>query len=187
MMLREADCRRLGLSLQNAGQDAERLLCRAMSNLRSEASTAGFSSRASGTPSDGGQATVVDEDGIPMPALSDPTGEAAIRPSGRAGEDMAELVSMVRWVEQNAGRMVGLLHRYGNPELPADGVGDGECRLCRLHADVGEKVHRAGLCRWHYDRPRSEKWGRQATRAETIAKVEKGAVRVSVDPKAVTS
>ena len=80
-------------NIQNAGQDLELLLHRAHSNLRSEASATGYPTSTGGN--EGGPATVLDDQGDPMPALSDPTGEAAINTNWRANRDLADGVRAV--------------------------------------------------------------------------------------------
>ncbi len=179
MRITDDDCRRLAMSIMSAGQDAERMLSRSCRALASEATPTGFPSRASGCDSEGGPASVLDDEGRPMPSLSDPTGEAAISDHSRAAADLAELQAAIGWLDHNLGRFVALMRRYGDPGMPAEPPENGGCPMCALHAGVFVPglQRRKGLCRWHSDHA-------HASRDETVAYHRYGKrPRKPIDPK----
>lgn len=117
-----------------------------------------------------GAASVLDEQGVPMPALSDPTGEACTR-RDQPTKDLAELRRLCRQHIANAERVTAILASY--QPRPADGYqrahtagDDPGCRSC-ARLEVGgaprwEPVHRGveldgevvKLCSW------CERWAR---------------------------
>jgi hypothetical protein len=119
-----------------------------------------------------GHTTVVDEHGIPVPAVSDPTGEAAIAPD-QAANDRAGVERAIKALYLEAERVLSLVKRYQpRRALPSErqstAANDPGCWSCRrLKASDGERrwepTHRRtdvngkplDLCRWCYDWHRS--------------------------------
>lgn len=94
-----------------------------------------------------GHTTVVDDQGMPMPAVSDPTGEAAIRPD-KAAMHLREVDDKLRAAHAAVSRVVTLLALY--TPRPAT---DGEQRSLELDNDPGcESCSRTessrGVKRW---------------------------------------
>lgn len=109
-------------------------------------------------PHVGGHITVTDEDGYPMAAVSDPTGEGAVRAVGAAGRSgripahRAELDRLVGSVANAARRIERIVAAYGPPRAPneadrrfvaqANGAGEPGCESC-ARTDVA-----SGVARW---------------------------------------
>lgn len=111
--------------------------------------------RSSLRPMEGSKATVVDEDGVPMPDLSDPVGEAVV--SMLAGDRRPSTVREdVKLLNATFAEIRGLARMADGARdramLPDDKTLDPEC--CEVHKrhEFGvEPLHRSGRCRWCYD------------------------------------
>lgn len=143
------------------------------------------------SPSVAGHRTVLDERGVPMPAVSDPTGEAAIGRVDLARRDAERFDKALGGLSGNLARLEAIVGRYGPPtagsELAVDNTkaepGCENCAQLRVagrqrwepvdsrrkgKTDVGEQLEQPmHLCVWCYDRTAT--WGRLPTTDELEA------------------
>lgn len=115
------------------------------------------------TPVVGGHTTVLDERGMSMPAVSDPTGEAAVRavmggdPSSITQRRIAQLVATIAHAADELVTHVRIAQRRGPTDRErrdTDAVNiEPGCRSCaRTEVTPGvrrwERVYRRDRCRW---------------------------------------
>lgn len=136
-------------------------------SLMKEAQTGQPGARSYDSPMVGGHSTVLDEFGVPMPAISDPTGEAGIG-ADEARVDEADTLSDVRQLKTIGDRMVWRFARYQaraateKQRRETEKANDPGCELCArmgqfspprvLSSDAKgnlDRPHR--LCTWHYE------------------------------------
>lgn len=166
---------RLDDMLDSTAEDYTRLAITASSRLLAMRDAMGGqpgAQRFDSTPTTG-HTTVVDDEGTPMPAISDPTGEAAVRRAtgkDRAAADHREVSKLIRDGLRISGRITDIFARYGtrpagHVELKATEQGNARPDGCEHCATQGrwsplhvERTTAKGnlptpmrLCRWCYD------------------------------------
>lgn len=113
-------------------------------------------------PGTSGPANVTDDQGIPMPPLADPVGEAVARTvttQAASHPDLQRARQLINDADAALGEALTLVYRHcpriHDPEVHGDGndqhpTGEPSCESC---ARLGhfEAVYRAGRCRWCYD------------------------------------
>ena len=123
------------------------------------------------TDSDGGSSSILDDRGVPMPRLSDPTGEASTRPDP-CRRDLEELRRLAKKLHADAERTIAILASH--QARPADGYqrmstadNDPGCTSCArlethgaprwepIHHHITVNDERIPVCqwcgRWHKD------------------------------------
>ena len=103
-----------------------------------------------------GHATVLDDDGTPMPSVVDPTGETAVTDGpdgGKALEELDRAISEALRAVTRAADVASHWRPATQPELPlGDGPGELWCRSCwrddQYCEPVSENYKGRGECRW---------------------------------------
>lgn len=124
------------------------------------------------TDSDGGSASILDDRGVPMPRLSDPTGEANTRPDP-CRRDLDELRRLAKKLHADAERTIAILashqarpaNNYQRMTTAENDPGCTSCARLEVHGSPRwEPVHRGvkigdetyQLCSW------CERWARES-------------------------
>lgn len=145
-----------------------------------------------------GHTTVTDDDGMTMPAVSDPTGEAATSPD-KARHDRRAIERWARGLDRSHGTFSDLEGRYLRPASPTDRAASSEagepgCQSCARiarsdgaphwsppHVEAstvkGNLAEPHRLCRWCYDFVLSE--GQVPNRKQIQQRLQGGRVRRS--------
>lgn len=103
---------------------------------------------------EGGPSSVLDDEGVPMPPVADPTGEAAVSqsPAERAMETVTRHVLTAHEELRRARKAVGEYYGAGREDAKPQAPG------CSNHARFGlfAIVFRGGRCRFCYDHRRHD-------------------------------
>lgn len=125
------------------------------------------------TPRTSGHTSVLDEHHVPMPAVSDPTGELAVKLATRHDQARLDLAAARRAARllAEARRTLERIHHSWMPHTPnglqqrqTEAANQPGCRSC-TRIGKWEPIFRGDVCRWCYD------WTRKTGATPTVDKL----------------